>query len=507
MKIGKMIKKQITYINIVLLLTSILCNSQTYNVKDFGAVGDGITLDSKSIQKAVDVCSNNGGGIIYFPSGKYLSGTIILKDDTFLELSPGATLLGSTKISDYKETIPQLKSFNDYFLKHALIYAEKVNNIGILGYGTIDGQGQHFKVTTKKKPDRYKNRPFVIRFVECKNVKVKNVKLQNSAMWMQQYLGCENVIINNITVYNHANKNNDMIDIDGCKNLIMSNCIGDTDDDGITIKSTSKYINENITINNCVVSSHCNALKFGTESTGGFRNVAISNIVIKPSSDRDPIYGVPDGISGITIGNVDGGIMEGIIIDNIRIDGPEVPLFMRLGNRARKHYDDAPDPGIGIFKDVMVSNILATNISSKVGCAIIGIPGNNIENVSLSNLIFEYPGGGTKTEADRLVPEQEAHYPEATRWGTFSAYGLYVRHARNINLDNIEFRLKEKDFRPAIVYDDVMVGTIDKIKTNPKSEKIIYSMKNSSDIMIDDGKFKIQIDDNSYNIMFEKNEK
>jgi len=423
MKIGKMIKKQITYISIVFFLTSILCNSQTYNVKDFGAVGDGITLDSKSIQKAVDVCSNNGGGIIYLPSGKYLSGTIILKDDTFLELSPGATLLGSSKISDYKETIPQLKSYNDYFLKHALIYAEKVNNIGILGYGTIDGQGQHFKVTTKKKPDRYKNRPFVIRFVECKNVKV------------------ENVIINNITVYNHANKNNDMIDIDGCKNLIMSNCIGDTDDDGITIKSTSKYINENITINNCVVSSHCNALKFGTESTSGFRNVAISNIVIKPSSDREPIYGVPDGISGITIGNVDGGIMEGIIIDNVRIDGPEVPLFMRLGNRARKHYDKAPDPEIGIFKDVMVSNILATNISSKTGCAI------------------------------------------------------------------IEFRLKEKDFRPAIVYDDVIVGTIDKIETNPKCESIMYSMRNSSDITIDDDKSKIQIDDNSYNIIFEKSEK
>ena len=265
-----------------------------FNVRSYGAVGDGSTNDRDALQRAIDSCARTGG-TVWFPPGKYLTGSLELYDDVDLYVGRGATILGSTNLRDYREYIPKIPSYNDLFLRHSLLYAEGKHNISLRGEGTIDGQGSAFLVTTKVKPDRYKNRPYVIRFVGCKNVTVQDVTLQNSAMWMQQYLACEDVEIRGIRVYNHANLNNDMIDIDGCRNVVMADCIGDTEDDAITLKSTSPFITENVVITNCVVSSHCNAIKTGTESTGGFRNIAVSNIVIKPSAVTEGRVGHPAG--------------------------------------------------------------------------------------------------------------------------------------------------------------------------------------------------------------------
>lgn len=449
----------LTWFFAVIFLFAAVCNSNAqssslFNVKDFGAAGDGVTLDTEAVRKAVAECSAKGGTVL-FPAGKYLIGSVKLESNVEIYVQQGALILGSTNINDYEEYTPQLKSYNDYFLKHSIFYAEKAENISIRGEGTIDGQGSAYIITTNKKPDRYKNRPFVIRFVECKNVKIENVTLRNSAMWMQQYLACENLFIKGIKVYNHANKNNDMIDIDGCRNVVMSDCIGDTDDDALTLKSTSGRITENVTITNCVLSSHCNAIKMGTESTGGFRNITISNIVVKPSDSPTKIYGHHAGLSGITLGIVDGGILEGVTISNIRIDGPQVPIYMRLGNRGRKYHDNASQPGVGIFKDVNISDVIATNIKSNIGSSITGIPGYYVENISLNNIKIEYPGGGTKEDAEKILEELEDHYPESTKWGTLPAYGFYVRHAKNITFNNVELTYKDKDVRPAVVFDDV----------------------------------------------------
>ncbi|VAX22654.1 Polygalacturonase, partial [hydrothermal vent metagenome] len=280
-----------------------------FNIVDFGAVSDGNKINTTAIQKAIDKASKNGG-VVLIPPGKFITGSLELKSNVTINIMKGATILGSTDLADYEEHIPQLQSYNDVFLRYSLFYAEKQSNISIVGEGTIDGQGAAFTRKTKKKPERYMNRPYVIRFVECKNITVEGVAMQNSAMWMQQYLACEFLTIRGIKVYNHANYNNDMMDIDGCKNVIISDCFGDTDDDGITLKSTSDRITENVTITNCVISSHCNAIKMGTESIGGFKNVTISNIVVKPSESKTKIYGFHGGISGITLGLVDGGILE-----------------------------------------------------------------------------------------------------------------------------------------------------------------------------------------------------
>lgn len=423
-----------------------------FNIVKYGAVDDGKFLNTNIIQRAIDECSIIGGKVV-IPPGKFLTGSLNLKSNVTIELLKGAILLGSTNLTDYEEHIPVLKSYNDVFLRHSLFYAERVENISIIGEGIIDGQGAAFVRNTKEKPERYMNRPFIIRFVECKNVNIEGIQMRNSAMWMQQYLACEYLTIRGIKVYNHANYNNDMIDIDGCKNVIISDCFGDTDDDGITLKSTSERITENVTITNCIISSHCNAIKLGTESIGGFKNITISNIVVKPSESKTKIYGHHAGISGITLGLVDGGSLDGVVINNIKIDGPQIPIYMRLGNRGRTIRTGMEKPDVGVFQNVKISNIIATN-TGQYGCSISGIPNYPIKNVSLSNISIQFKGGFTE-EIKLDVPELEEHYPESTMFGNLPSYGFFIRHVEGISIENIHLGLEEKDLRYAIIIDDV----------------------------------------------------
>jgi polygalacturonase len=328
----------------LLMLCSASAIAEEFNVLKFGAVADGRNLDTKHIQNAINEASVHGG-VVIFPAGAYLSGTIYLKSNVTLRLQKGATLLGSTDLLQYPENLPDYNFFRKGIIKRALIYAENLENVAIEGEGTIDGQGYAFKEPEDKNVSSYSVRPYVIWMIRCRNVRVEGIRLQNSALWMQHYLGCEKVYIRGIEVYNHSNKNNDMMDIDGCRDVIIADCRGDTDDDGITLKSTHAQPNENITITNCIISSHCNAIKCGTESNAGFKNIAISNCIIRPSEDREVIYGKPNGISGISLEVVDGAEMNGINISNIIMDGPAVPLFIRLGNRARGYDQTLPEPG------------------------------------------------------------------------------------------------------------------------------------------------------------------
>lgn len=447
-------------IAVILLLLLNACNrSGGYNVTRFGAVGDGEKLDTEALQSAIDACTKEGGGTVILPAGIYLSGTIILKDHVNLHLNEGATLLGSTNPDDYPEIKTRLRSYYEEIVLQSLIFGEDLSHVSITGKGTIDGQGEAFVVTTNKKPDRYFDRPHIIRMIACKNVSVKDINMQNSAMWMQHYLACENLTVTGIKVYNHANQNNDMIDIDGCRNVIISDCYGDTDDDALTFKSTSEHACENITITNCILSSHCNAIKCGTESTGGFKNFTISNCVIKPSADEEPIFGKPAGISGISLEIVDGGVMEGITISNISMDGPEVPIFIRLGNRARKHFPEAETPPMGQLSNVLISQVIARN-TGKTGCAITGIPGYPVRNIKLSNMILEFAGGVKDPVDPADVPELEDLYPEATMFGELPAYAFFIRHAEDISLSDITATTLDPDMRKPVLTEDVRGITI-----------------------------------------------
>ncbi|MBK7257769.1 MAG: glycoside hydrolase [Ignavibacteriae bacterium] len=475
----------ITYLTFILLAwtSTGLAAGASYDVRDFGARGDGVTNDRAAIQRAVDSCGRTGGTVA-FPPGRYLTGSIDLVSNVELRLEHGAVILGSTRIDDYVAHTPAQASYNDLFLRYSLFYAEGKTNIAISGSGTIDGQGGAFTVTTRAKPARYMNRPYVLRFVGCKDVTVTGVTLQNSAMWMQHYFACEGVVIRGIRVWNHANQNNDMMDIDGCRNVIIADCIGDTEDDAITLKSTSPHVTENVTITNCVVSSHCNAIKTGTESTGGFRNITITNIVVKPSANTKAIVGHPAGISGITLATVDGGVLERVSVSDCVIDGPKVPIFIRLGARGRKYAADAPAPGVGTVRDIVVRNITAT-AGGPIGCSVSGIPGHRVTSVHLSNIVIGFPGGGTLADAKRMPEEAVDQYPEGTHWGALPAYGLYIRHAEEVVVDNVVFTRQGSDARPALVVADASNITVGRFRAqgDPTAASLIRC-QSASDVLI-----------------------
>lgn len=453
------------------------------NVADFGAKGNGTTLDTKAVQQAIDKCSVCGGEV-FFPAGRFLTGSVVLKSNVEIYLSRGTVILGSTSIRDYQAHAPDENSYNDSFLKYSLFYAYHAENISIKGEGTIDGQGAAFKVTTNKKPERYMDRPFIIRFVDCRNVSVEGITMRNSAMWMQDYFACRYLTIKGIKVFNHANQNNDMMDIDGCSNVLVLDCFGDTDDDGITLKSTSPLPDENIVVSNCIVSSHCNAVKLGTESTGGFRNINISDIVVKPSAVKSVIFGKPGGICGLALETVDGGAMDGVNISNITMDSVEVPLFIRLGSRGRKYSPNAPKPDIGTIRNVSISNVVATYVGS-TGCSITGIPDHDVEGISLDNIRIVFDGGGTMQDAGRTIPEYPGRYPESTMWGPLPAYGFFIRHGENISMHNVQLTYSERETRPAIVCDEVDNSELSDISASCDSDAIsLFEFRNVKNTLI-----------------------
>ncbi len=440
----------------LLILASLISLSvfaKDYNVLDFGAKGDGKTMNTVFINDAVLECSKTGGRVV-FPAGEYVTGTIYLSDNVALYLQKGAKILGSTSMADYPPNMPNYTFFRLGKIKRALIYAEFCENIGIEGEGVIDGRGDRILKDDGTKVKSYGERPHLIWMVKSKRIRVTGVKLTNSALWMQHYLACENMYIHNIEVYNHSNKNNDMIDLNGCKDVVVSDCRGDSDDDGITMKSTHEMPCENILIDNCVISSHCNAIKCGTESNAGFKNIVISNCVIRPSKDKEPIYGTPIGTSGISLEAVDGAFIKGVSISNLVIEGTAVPIFIRLGNRARGYDKNLPKPRVASIEDIKISNVTVYGTHNYTS-SIVGIPGHNIKNVTLDNIRITYKGRGTEEQANREVPELETDYPEAVMFDELPASGFFVRHAENVTFNNVEFSFEEPDKRPALYFDDV----------------------------------------------------
>jgi len=269
---------------------------------------------------------------------------------------------------------------------------------------------------------------------------------------MQHWLACDRVHIDGVTVYNRNNYNNDALDLDGCHDVTVNNMICDSDDDGITLKSTSPRLCENITITNCVVSSHCNAIKLGTETNGGFRNITISNCTVKPSPDQNSLFfGKPIGTSAISLEIVDGGIMENVNVNGIMVEGTMSPIFVRLGNRARPYDETVPVTQVGSINGITISNVIVKT-KSNLGCSITGLKSHPVKNILLRDVIITHQGGCGKITSP--IDEKEKDYPEATMWGVLPAKGFWVNHAENVIFENVVIRTIEKDERPDIVKED-----------------------------------------------------
>ena len=361
------------------------------SVRDFGAAGDGRRLETNPLQRAIDACAAAGGGTVSFPTGRYLTGTLFLKSRVTLRLEAGALLLGSPRLEDYPPTVPAVRSFTNNYTERSLLYAEDLDRVAICGQGVIDGQGAAFKGS-------YKLRPYLMRFISCRDVSVQGITLKDSPMWVQHYLACTGVLIDGIRVTSTCNKNNDGIDIDACERVRVANCDIRSGDDAIVLKSTLDRPCRDVVITNCILSSLCNAFKLGTESTGGFENIALSNCTIYDTR-----------LSGIALELVDGGILERVTVSNVSMHNTRNAIFIRLGNRARPFKDGIPAPGVGRLRHVRISNVQAFG-GAAIGCSISGLPGSPVEDIALDNVSVSCAGGGTMEDAKREPPEPAARY-------------------------------------------------------------------------------------------------
>ena len=449
---------------IVVSIATASAHAATVDVRTTGAVGDGRTKDTHAIQQAIDAAHADGGGTVTLSAGTYLSGTLILRSNVTLHLAEGATLLGSTDRDDYPQIHPAFKPYSTGHYCLCLIYGEDLQNVAIVGKGVIDGQGDAdtFKVTPPKFGTP--RRPFLLTFIQCRHLTIRGITLRDSPAWVQHYVACENLQLEGITVYSHANYNNDMIDIDGCRNVRISGCTGDTGDDGLTLKNTVGQPCENIAVTNCTFASHANAIKCGTESSAGFRNISITNCVIRPCQTDAFHLGDRRGLAGIALEIVDGGTMDRVIISNITIEKTVAPIFVRLGKRWGRE--------VGSLRNVILSRITATD-ASDTGCAIAGLPGHPIENLTLSDIHITFAGGGTPADVDRDVPEHPDRYPECTMFGKLPAHGFFVRHVSGLTLRNVRIECNKPDARPALYCDDVQNLNVDSLHGPTTGEAMI----------------------------------
>lgn len=463
-----------------------------FSIVQFGATRDTAAVQTAAINSAIEACHSAGGGRVIVPPGTYKSGTIILKDNVELHLENGACIFASENPDDFPvQPRARYRSLKDAGGWVSLIYAVDAVNIGISGHGTIDGRGRGRKGTIHGLGGDRNGRPRNLLFISCRNVSVKDVTLKNAAMWTQHYLDCEDVLVTGINSYNHCNGNNDGIDIDGCRRFILSNSIIDSDDDGIVLKSTGEAPCSDIIVNNCIVSSFANAIKCGTESTGGFRNILISDCVVKPSRHTGEriLKSTPSGITAISLEMVDGGVMDGVTVNNIVIEGTECPLYIRLANRGRKHIDEAPVPPVGTMRNITVSNITAYGTGNFCS-SVTGITDAKIENVYLSNLRFFNRGGlqegnfmpdpdmegkrhdlASNTRWTRYwksfeeVKEDEKGYPQPTVWGNLPSFGLFIKNVGALTLDGATLLPEHPDPRVPVIAVNVGKLRIDRLET------------------------------------------
>lgn len=501
------------YLSIIslLMLFQYNINAKSVNILDFGAISDGHTINTRMIQMAIDECTSSGGGEVIIPQGIFVTGTLILKKNVCLYLSQGAVLKGSSNIEDYTPI--------------NLIRAERTTNVGIAGPGTIDGNGWSFwerksgfsnpkygwypakqYVRKYKAVDVASRRPReMIKFTDCTNIRIEGTTFTNAPYWTFHFLGCNEVRINNIKILNYMiGPNTDGIDMEATQNVVISNCYIYTGDDAITMKNQivgySHRPVRNIAVTNCIIKTTCNGFKIGSGSNGDFENITFSNSVITSGTigdewakDSEKTYG-PDHygnpiapFAGIALECVDGGNIRGITINNIVMDDVRTPIFIRLGNRGGMYSNEKiKNPKPGTIRDIVISNIMANKAST--ASSITAVPGAYVENVTLRDITIRTKGGGDSLLAQKEINERVAAYPEASMFGILPVSGLFVRHAKEIVVENLKIYPSEPDMRPLIYFDDVLDCLVRTLGTNDNNHgDAIVIMNNATGSLVNAG--------------------
>jgi len=484
---------------------SISAKEVFYNVTDFGAKGDGKTNNTKAINAAIEAAAKNGGGTVYFPAGDFLSFTIRMKSKITLFIDQGAVLIGDQEVNGIGYDLPEAdawyKKFQDFghsYWKNSLIYGDSLRDIAITGYGMIWGKGLY----TYDKPDIRGSGNKAIGLKNCFNVTISDISILHGGHFCILATGVDNLTIDNV----RADADRDAFDIDCCKNVRISNCnINSPTDDGLCLKSSFGLgyarLTENVTITNCQVYGYdfstlmdgtfktefkdeapdakhsiTGRLKLGTESNGGFRNIAVSNCVFEHSR-------------GICIESADGGTIEDVLIDNITMrDVTDTPFFIRLNARMRGP-EGTP---VGVCRRITFSNINVYDVGGRpkfpeVGAGmVIGIPGHYIEDLTLTNIRIFYRAGASKEAIDKEVPQNIDVYPDPYRWHSLPAYGMYFRYVKGLRVSDVVLRYMNRDERPAFVLDDVHDARFYHIDAQKGEDAPQFILKNVTDFSAQD---------------------
>ena len=443
-----------------------------FDVREHGAKGDGKTVDTPAINRAIEAAANAGGGTVVFPAGTYLCYSIRLKSKVALELGIGCTILAAdaspqnpAEQYDLPEPNQLWDAYQDFGHNHwhnSLVWGENLEDVAIQGSGVIwgkglsrgEGQGPVAEVPgVANKAIALKN---------CRNVLLRDLSILHGGHFGILATGVSNLTVDNLKI----DTQRDGIDVDCCRNVRISNCtINSPWDDAICLKSSFALgyacDTEMVTISDCMVSGSYlegavldasfkrfpptsdvdrnGRIKFGTESNGGFKNITITNCVF-------------DGCFGVAILSVDGAQIEDVTISNITMRGTVAsPIFLRLGSRMR---GPAGVP-VGSIRRVNISNIVSSSGSSLICSMIAGIPGHPVEDVKISNILIQHPGGGTRKDAALELPEKEKEYPEPTMFGTTPAHAFFIRHAKRIEISDFKVLTQAKEERPCFILEDV----------------------------------------------------
>ena len=454
-----------------------LAQNSRIDIRKFGAAGDGRRMNTLAIQRAIDKVAAAGGGLVEVGPGRWLTGVLTLKSGVELHLAEGAVLVGSERRADYGGARAS-----------ALLVADGQIKISITGSGTIDGRGREvaadvirmIEAGQLKDPDWPRenawhqkrsdesNRPGIIAFRHCTDVRIDSVLLKDAACWVQTYTECLRLKLEDVRVESNAYWNNDGIDVVDCQDVLIKGCRINSDDDGICLKSSNKDKRcEQVVIEDCTVRSSASGIKFGTASHGGFRHIEIRRMKIYDTYR-----------SAIALESVDGGIMEDVRVEDVVATNTGNALFVRLGHRNQK----SPP---GSIRDVVIKGLRVEVPAGKPDkgyemegpaidgahnffpASIVGIPDHPVEGIRLEDVEIVYKGTEDKGVAfvgvDSLgrVPEHEQDYPEFSMFGELPAWGLFVRHVNGLELRHVVLRRDQAGFRPAIVFDDVRRLSID----------------------------------------------
>lgn len=458
---------------ILLLTASLGLQAKVYNVRDFGAAGDGVKIDSPAINAAIDAAAAKGGGVIWFPAGTYSSYSIRLKDNITLRLDEGAVIKAAKPTAEQGYDIAEPNEWDMYqdfghsHWQNSLIWGIGLKNLKFEGNGLIDGTDALSRGLGRQGPIAEANKAIALK--NCKNVTIKGISLLNSGHFSLLLTGVDNLVIDHVL----CDTNRDAFDIDCCANVKITNCtVNSLNDDGIVLKCSyglgRPKATENVLVKNCKVSGYdpgtvyygtygttitaapdrdgpTGRVKLGTESNGGFRNIRIENVEFKHCR-------------GLALETVDGAPMENIKVKHIRMDDIwNSPIYIRIGDRMR----GPKELPASIARNIEISDVVVTNCDTRYALLIVGLPGNPVRNVTLKDIHIQYKGGITKEDvrlqrgANAFFFGRNSGYPEPSAHGIQPAWGLSMQHARDIRFQNVTMELMAPDEREKIFLDDV----------------------------------------------------